>query len=401
MRLFVDDSQALNRTQGMNVHTPVHPLRQAVDGGTGRIMPTKYRESNYDLLRILSCVAIIVIHVATQWVDIGQGNQAFLAGLNRQMLVNIYDSLSRFAVPCFVMISGAFILDNPKNLDYKTFYRKSFRHVVVPTFIFTILYTLFKAGMNLAGTGSGWGDVLSGLVAGKPFYHMWYLYMLIGVYLLAPWVIRVKSEIGERMFERVAVAFLLLAVASMWTMGEVKLAWNLGMVFCYLGYFAVGYVLRKRIGKSAKVAVLALSAGLLIEVFNGVVYYWAHYVSANGFPLGIVGPFTPLVALSSVLIFVGFASMDVKAPLGGLANMTFVIYLFHAGVVESISMVLVLMNGKDWMMGYDPLYWVWIFVLLVSLVSVMLTVVYDKLFDALDARFSITDGLTRLVRLDG
>lgn len=64
-------------------------------------------------------------------------------------------------------------------------------------------------------------------------------------------------------------------------------------------------------------------------------------------------------------------------------------------------MVMVLMNGKDWMMGYDPLYWVWIFVLLVSLVSVMLTVVYDKLFDALDARFSITDGLTRLVRLDG
>ena len=27
--------------------------------------------------------------------------------------------------------------------------------------------------------------------------------------------------------------------------------------------------------------------------------------------------------------------------------------------------------------------------------------VFNKLFDALDARFSITDGLTRLVRLDG
>lgn len=364
-------------------------------------MATKRRESNYDLLRILSCVAIIVIHVSKQWVDIGSGSQTLLAGLNRQMLVNVYDSLSRFAVPCFVMISGAFILDNPKNLNYKAFYRKSFRHVVVPTFMFTILYTLFKAGMNLAGTGSGWGDVLSGLVTGKPFYHMWYLYMLIGVYLLAPWVLRVKNEIGERAFEKVTVVFLILATASMWTVGETKLAWNLGMAFCYLGYFAIGYVLRKRIGKSTKVSVLALTAGLLIEVFNGIMYYWAHYVSAKGFPLSIIGPFSPLVVLSSVLIFVGFAAMNVRASLGGLANMTFVVYLIHAGVVETISMIMVMMSGKDWVMGYDPLYWVWIFVLLVSLISVVLTVVYDKLFDVLDARFSITDGLTRLVRLEG
>lgn len=375
--------------------------KRAVDGGTGKTMATKHRENNYDLLRILSCVAVIVIHVSGQWVDIRSGNQYLLAGLNRQLLVNVYDSLSRFAVPCFVMISGAFILDNPKNLDYKAFYRKSFRHVVVPTVIFTILYTLFKVGMNLAGTGAGWGNVLSGLVAGKPFYHMWYLYMLIGVYLLAPWMLRVKNEIGERAFARVAVAFLILATASMWTIGETKLAWNLGAVFCYLGYFAIGYVIRKRIDKSAKVSVLALAVALLIEVLNGGVYYWAHYVSVKGFPFGIVGPFSPLVVLSSVLIFIGFAAMNVKISLDGLANMTFVIYLIHAGVAETISMIMVMMGGKNWVMGYDPLYWVWIFVLLVSLVSVVLTVIYDKLFDALDARFSITDGLTRLVRLEG
>lgn len=78
------------------------------------------RQSNFDLLRIISTFAVVLIHVNA---NVADSNNISLVGFNFCSLINI---ITRFSVPCFVMLSGAFILNNEKNADYKHFYAKSF-----------------------------------------------------------------------------------------------------------------------------------------------------------------------------------------------------------------------------------------------------------------------------------
>lgn len=127
--------------------------------------------------------------------------QMLFPSVDRQVLAFVYDSLARFAVPCFVMIFGTFILDNPRNSNYREFYRKSFRHVGVQTIMFTVLYTSINIVMNLIDGDLGVEEILIGIVAGKPYFRMWYLYMLVGVYVLAPRVLRLKMKSGRSRLE--------------------------------------------------------------------------------------------------------------------------------------------------------------------------------------------------------
>ena len=70
------------------------------------------RQSNFDLLRIISTFAVVLIHVNA---TVANSNNISLVGFNICSLINI---ITRFSVPCFVMLSGAFILNNEKNADY-------------------------------------------------------------------------------------------------------------------------------------------------------------------------------------------------------------------------------------------------------------------------------------------
>lgn len=78
------------------------------------------RQNNFDLLRIIATFAVILIHVN---VYISGLNNISLVDYNTQSFINV---ITRFSVPCFVMMSGAFILSNRDNAEYKKFYAKSF-----------------------------------------------------------------------------------------------------------------------------------------------------------------------------------------------------------------------------------------------------------------------------------
>ncbi|MCM1087062.1 MAG: acyltransferase family protein [Muribaculaceae bacterium] len=206
------------------------------------------REDNYDLLRIICAVAVIMIHVSGRWFvnainDIAERG-LFIEDILHPFWICIYDSISRFAVPCFVMLSGAFILDNEENIEYKEFYSKNFSKIGIPTIVFSILYILYQIPICLCVENKGIGTLMISVIQGRPMYHMWYLYMLIGLYALAPIVIRFKNSIPEENFYKITFVFLILASISMWTSNDI-LAWDVGSSFEYLGYFMVGYSIRK------------------------------------------------------------------------------------------------------------------------------------------------------------
>lgn len=183
----------------------------------------KTRESNYDLLRIISAIAVIAIHVSGTWIGAVTNEKIFGQFYHNGILATcFYHVLSRFAVPCFIMLSGAFILADERNADYKKFYRKTFINVGIPTLLFSLyyfLYSFLKAVMAVWIKGREITYLLQPIknwIKGAPYYHMWYLYMMIGVYLLVPLILLFKKQVGEKIFSRVTWIFLVCASMGYW-----------------------------------------------------------------------------------------------------------------------------------------------------------------------------------------
>ena len=326
---------------------------------------TAKRETNFDLLRVLAMLAVIQTHVSGTWLN---GIWDLLVnGMHTWELPHVfmapwYYCISRFAVPCFVMLSGAFILDKPENAQYGMFYRKTFRRIGVPMLAFSLFYILYSIPSCLWGENTGWEAVkalLQRALSGAPYNHMWYLYMMAGVYALSPVVIRFKREISLRTYTITAAVFLLLAGISAWTSGTHLLSWDIGMVFEYLAYYMIGDVIRTLTRKKSNVCGIALVlAGLLIETGLAVWIYQINYEFVTDMEairlesLDYLG--LPVMA-ASVLIFCGFARLSVK-PVGWISELSkasLYVYLLHALFYDLIRKAFRLSTGlRSYMYHY-------------------------------------------------
>ena len=160
------------------------------------------RESNFDLLRIFSAFAVVMLHVSGGFLQINE----MKVPTNCSFSVMVLNHIVRFAVPCFFMLSGAFILDNERNADYKYFYKKALKNIGVTSVIFCLLYTSYSIArlilsvfiLNKHGNDYFLNEsfvVIKSLLIGQSSGHLWYLFTLVGLYLATPFVIRLASDL--------------------------------------------------------------------------------------------------------------------------------------------------------------------------------------------------------------
>ena len=146
---------------------------------------TKPRENNYDLLRIISTFAVILIHVNAFFIYRAADHSSVLYWV--ESAINI---VTRFSVACFAMLSGAFLLSSPKNKDYKTFYKKTFSKIFLPFIVISILLFLFSEGSRIISHASLWPPLEKILIG--VYYNLWFMFMLFGLYIFVPYIWMVK-----------------------------------------------------------------------------------------------------------------------------------------------------------------------------------------------------------------
>ena len=179
------------------------------------------RESNYDLLRLICTVVVIMAHVSHIYKN-AITEASFFGQLYTEHTITIllYNVLPRFTVPCFVMLSGAFLLSDDRNSDYRFFYKKSIKNIGIPTIVFTCLYFLYSELLACYQILTMGGDIYTiiepfiSVIKGMPLYHMWYLYTLIGIYFLVPVILNIKKNIGENTFFKLSVIIPSLTVGK-------------------------------------------------------------------------------------------------------------------------------------------------------------------------------------------
>ena len=357
-------------------------------------------------MRVLCAFAVIVIHVSAQFVGSITSVEEY-ATYSFDYIFNdvVYNGLSRFAVPCFIMLSGAFLLDNTKNADYLYFYKKSFKKLLIPVLVFSCLYFAYDYVLIVGKTVVLHREALSlslllhpvkNWIRGEPFYHMWYMYMLIGLYALVPVVLRLKETARFETFEKIAFGFLLFASLASWSNVR-SVNWDPGMSFDYLGYFMAGYVIRKRCAGNNRKAVLFLALGVAVEFLNTYLRYVQVLDRVPEAGRALFSPNCPLVVISSLLIFAGFASLKTRVNVSYLASLTFVIYLVHAGVLSVLQIVCGDKVLHLYSVTGDSRIIIPVLCFVTFVLSVVLAVWYNKAWTAVDRKFGVSDKIVRWI----
>lgn len=135
----------------------------------------KERVFYLDLMRIIAIFNVIILHIAAYfWAEQPINSYNF-------NIMTMYDSLVRFCVPLFVMISGILWLNPKKEVDIKNIYRKNILKIVIAFIFWSSIYSALEV-LFLGGIGIE--EFIWKCVTGH--YHMWFLYMIIGLYIITP-----------------------------------------------------------------------------------------------------------------------------------------------------------------------------------------------------------------------
>ncbi len=356
----------------------------------------KTRESNYDVLRILCSLAVIAIHIsATYKAALTNGDSFGNYHTESMLTILLFNTLSRFSIPCFVMLSGAFLVADNRNADFKYFYKKSikniFVHVIIMSLIIyadsqiVVIYHMFSGNHSLSYLVSP----LVKLISGKPWMYMWYMYMLAGVYAVIPILVMLKNKISNKAFAITSWIYFVIAVLSGWT-STMKLEWSIAKVACYLGFIFVGYQLRNKSSKNNIHAIILIVTGFISQL---AISYFQYQNTLNGIntayeKLSIISDFNPIVVFSSVLVFAGFSKIDIKANrFSNLSRHTFYIYLLHPIAWN----VLTFLVGKIFGCLPKAEYFIPISIVVVFIFSYFMSLVYNAIVKKFSEKICLVD----------
>ncbi len=309
----------------------------------------KIRENNMDLLRIICCISVIVIHVSASYCSLAINTNLIGKIYNNGIFFsNFINCITRFAVPCFVMLAGGFALS--KKVSYKEFYAKKLKSIVLPTLIFSIFYALYYLSkIMLASFVNGTEIPIDNLIkilidflTGNCGYHMWYLYMIIFIYLITPVLYSIKEKIGDVNFNKLGIILLVVSIPFALTSTH-KFSYDIGFSIYYVGYYILGYTIKeKNHKKSNKNFIKYLTIALILLFINS---FFRLYIINQGmndeeFQLPFIGNFSPisnfsvLVVIASILIYKAFANLSFEKNIINITKYSLYVYLMHALVLD-------------------------------------------------------------------
>lgn len=294
-----------------------------------------------DLIRTVAIVLVIVLHASTETVTVA--DQMSPEGVTLWWTTNIYDSLARPAVPLFVMLSGALLLQ-PAKLDEPlgVFFKKRLNRIALPFLFWGIAYFAWRAFVN--GETLTANSILQGVLTG-PYNHFWFLYLLVGLYLLTPVLRVLVAHIKRRTFSFLMILWFLgtAIVPLLGLVGDYHLNSNVFIVTGWLGYFLLGaYSIETRVRSTILYTVLTLGFAWTIIGTYLIVGTIGERVSHFFYDAASFSMIGASFALFLLLSAVPPNTLEELFPRGNrllrlISQSTIPIYLFHVMVLESLQ----------------------------------------------------------------
>lgn len=286
------------------------------------------RERNYniEIMRIIAFVMVIVIHVSNYFCraygSVSNGEYVY------SLILNV---LSRISVPCFFMMSGALLLGRYETIENSLTRAMKFLSVLL---IWTGIYYLFNT--YYTKQGCDWKLLLE-----KPAEaHLWYLYVLIPIYVVLPFLQVLCNGMDKRLEKAfIVIGFIWFFIVHMLPYWELDVYFDLPLFSnrSYIYYFFCGYLISKYKGKirlkNWQLLVIFLGSSLINVIVTTLktMQEGAHFdrVLAYGSPLIIISAFSFFAFIMK--LGEGHVSLSDKAKhwVNICCRCSFGVYLIH------------------------------------------------------------------------
>jgi surface polysaccharide O-acyltransferase-like enzyme len=289
-----------------------------------------------DNSRFLAIYAVVMLHVAGGVVIVAEiGTYSWWIG-------NAYDSILRWSVPVFVMISGALLLDPSKSVNYKCFYQKRLNKILIPL-IFWSAFFLFYAFIKsiIEGTDISVNELLKRLLSGKPHHHLWFLFMIFSLYIFTPFFQKIIASSSKNELNWLVSLLFLFSVTNFayakYFGEESKLFLNWFLL--YIPFFFLGYLIRVSDAKYSSALLIGVSILSILITAIGC-YYLTRYrdVTLDTYFYGYLSISVVPMSISMMYLFKKWkAPFYNKKVTKKLSALSFGVYLVHPIFLESIN----------------------------------------------------------------
>ena len=283
------------------------------------------------LLRIVSAFAVVVIHVvATSIINhSGDISEHLVYVLNT---VHVY---MNWAVPVFFMITGYIFIGLKSECELPKM-KKYVLRFLAALFVFGFGYAMLERvysthTINLNVLLGSVGDIF----AGNLWDHMWYVYEIIGIYLVLPIVKPFVQKNNKNLFYATAVTFAFnILLPSIGDMFGTELGFSIPLVR-YMFYIFAGGVIAKVRPACKKRNIICAICGLVASACM----VWLFY--RNGVPCSYTSLAVCMLAVCIFLLFSLVLSNYKENRIGReLSAFTWGVYLIHPLVLNVLVKVL-------------------------------------------------------------
>jgi surface polysaccharide O-acyltransferase-like enzyme len=224
-------------------------------------------------LTIAGCFAVVWGHVAADVFVNGSTPFQWWVG-------NISDSLIGWCMTGFIMATGYLLLNPAKQYTYTEFYKKRASRILAPLLFWAFFYSGLTAVRHFSnGVPVTFGSFFTPILTGHPYYHLWYLYMLAGLYLLTPVLRSVMNNLSQRLLVVVCAGLFVIPItvnAYCWFVLKTNFINSYPFIVWpvyFLGYYLAGYLVGKktRIETKTHVLLIALLSAIAVTVLGGYI----------------------------------------------------------------------------------------------------------------------------------
>lgn len=290
---------------------------------------TQYQSKNIryiSVLRVIAILSVLAIHVVR---TPSTGTPWDMSQFEFQLSAIVAAVFNAFAVPVFIMISGALFLNPDKEITLKKLITKYSCRIFLVILTIGSLFALMEIVFNNRSFAPI--DVLQAIrnaLVGKTWSHFWYLYLIIALYLVTP-VFRAfveKTSNNELIGVLIIMYVFSIALPLLCSIVNIPQGFHIPFAnFCF--YYLAGYAIhsdRLKINNNLCIALIVLSVAYIV----GMSFLKDNIMFCN-FEINNVS----YIGIMSIAVFAltkNCVSGDTRKVELFLANMSFGVYIFHA-----------------------------------------------------------------------
>ena len=295
-----------------------------------------------DWLKFLAIFGIIGIHVSSNFIDSNLFSLGWYSGI-------FASSMFRYGIVIFIMVSGYLILRKQQPVSTIP---KRFKRIVIPFVFWLFVYAIIKVVVTKE-LGNNWnifgliGFIINGFLDPTVVtVQFWYVYMILGLYMLSPILSRWIQNAPIKEIEYFLLVWVVLSAIQFLNIDTLLLdyfRYFLGAI----GYFVLGYYLTVKqsdLLKSPRFGLMLVVAGILITfIGTAISSIMAHDLSLFFIRLGDLTPGACLEAIGLFIIIMNINFEGINPILNKIATKvsmeSYGIYLVNLLVINIIFLM--------------------------------------------------------------